>query len=177
MFDKLIQGLRDVAPTLATGLAVAAGAVNPAAGLAVRMVSTALLGHDTGTPEEMEVALASATPEQRLALRQADQAYAIRMRELDVEERKTENANTADARAREVHLRDRTPMLLAFTITFGFFAILVWVLTYGMPDKGGEALLVMLGSLGAGFGAVVNYFFGSSASSAEKTRLLRRAPT
>ena len=35
-----------------------------------------------------------------------------------------------------------------------------------------DALLILIGSLGAAFGAVVNYFFGSSKGSADKNQLL-----
>ena len=52
--------------------------------------------------------------------------------------------------------------LLGIGITFGFFGILGWMLAHGIPHTGGEALLVMRGALGAAFGAVINYYFGSS---------------
>jgi len=170
MFDKIIQGLKGIAPTLATGLATTAG--GPVAGLAVNYLSQALLGKDGGAPEELQAALADANPDQLLALKQADQAFAVKLRELDIDLEKIHAGDRDSARQREIAVKDWTPALLAFFVTAGFFGVLGYMLAYGAPEKGGEALLVMLGSLGAAFGAVVAYYFGSSAGSERKNALM-----
>lgn len=67
---------------------------------------------------------------------------------------------------------------IAFLILCGFFAA-IWLamtrdVTMGMRD----ALLMLIGSLGAAFGAVVNYYFGSSSGSAKKDEMLaQKEPT
>lgn len=76
------------------------------------------------------------------------------------------------ARKREMEVKDWMPKFLGCGVTIGFFGILFWLLQYGMPEKGGEALLIMLGSLGAAFSGVVAYYFGSSAGSERKTELM-----
>jgi hypothetical protein len=48
------------------------------------------------------------------------------------------------------------------------------MIAYGLPAQGGEALLVMLGTLGTAWGAIVSYYFGSSAGSKEKTEAMNR---
>ena len=61
---------------------------------------------------------------------------------------------------------------LAFMVTAGFFGVL-WVLM--TAQTGGfmrDSLLIMVGALGAAFGSVVNYYFGSSSGSAAKNALL-----
>lgn len=76
------------------------------------------------------------------------------------------------ARQREMTVRDKLPGILAIGITAGFFGILAWMLKFGVPDKGGEALFIMLGSLGTAWGQCISYYFGSSSSSEKKTQLM-----
>jgi hypothetical protein len=57
-------------------------------------------------------------------------------------------------------------------MTVGFFLVLAWLLAFGMPAQGGEALLVLLGALSSGVSAVLSYYFGSSSGSAWKSKLL-----
>lgn len=68
----------------------------------------------------------------------------------------------------------RIKAVLAVLITVGFFGTLASLIAYGKPAAGGDALLVMLGALGAAFTGVVSYFFGSSSGSAAKTELMAR---
>lgn len=66
-----------------------------------------------------------------------------------------------------------TAAVVAVLVVVGFLGAL-WA-SLGL-ERVGEPALVMLGSLGAAFGAVVNYYLGSSLGSTRKTDLLADRP-
>ena len=72
------------------------------------------------------------------------------------------------ARQREVGVKDKTPAILAFFITSGFFGILAFMLKYDIPATNKTELDLILGSLGTAWIAVVSYYFGSSVGSRAK---------
>ena len=68
-----------VAPTLATALG------GPFAGMAVKAISSAVLGNEGGSEGDIALALTGASPDTMLALKEADNSFALRMKELDVD--------------------------------------------------------------------------------------------
>jgi hypothetical protein len=166
--EALLNLVKTVAPSIATAVG------GPLAGMATKMISEALLGKPDGTEDELLQAAKNATPEQLLALKKAEQDFAIKMRELDIDLERISNEDRNSARNREIKTKDMTPRLLAGAVTFGFFGVLSWMIINGLPINGGEALLVMLGTLGTAWGAIVSYYFGSSAGSREKTDQLNQ---
>jgi hypothetical protein len=167
--DKLLSLVRTVAPSIASAVG------GPLAGMATKAISEALLGKPDGTEAELLQAAERATPEQLLALKKAENDFAIQMRELDIDLERISNADRDSARNREIKVRDWTPKILAGLITVGYFGVLFYMLRNGLPQHGGsEAMLVMLGTLGTAWGGVVAYYFGSSAGSKEKTEAMNR---
>jgi hypothetical protein len=161
--DKALQVLKTVAPTLALAVggpfgSIAAAAINAALG--------------TTDPKAADAALVNATPDQLLEIKKAEQDFQVQMRQLGIAEEKLAFDDTANARGREIAVKDKTPMILAFVITLGFFGTLLFMLFKGTPSSGGEALLVLLGSLATAWAGVVTYFFGSSAGSATKDKTI-----
>lgn len=166
--EALLNLVKTVAPSLATAVG------GPLAGMATRAISDALLGKPDGTEDELIDAAAKASPDQLLALKKAEQDFAVRMRELEIDLQRIDAADRNSAREREVKTGDWTPKALAGAVTVGFFGVLGYMIAYGLPSQGGEALLVMLGTLGTAWGGIVSYYFGSSAGSKEKSEAMNR---
>lgn len=167
--DKLLDLVRTVAPSIASAVG------GPLAGMATKAISEALLGKPDGTEQELLQAVDRATPEQLLALKKAEQDFAVQMRELDIDLERIAVADRDSARSREVKTKDWTPKALAGLITVGYFGALFYMLRNGLPQHGGsEAMLVMLGTLGTAWGGVVAYYFGSSAGSRAKDEIMRQ---
>ncbi len=78
----------------------------------------------------------------------------------------------ADARAREIVVKDKLPAVLAIAVTCGFFAVLFLAFTRGVNDQSRDLANIMIGTLGTAWVSVITYYFGSSAGSAQKSELL-----
>lgn len=159
--------IRQLAPTVATCLG------GPLAGAAVSALSNAILGKPDGTAQDVAAAMVTATPDQLLKLRQEEDSFKARMAELQLEADKLVAADRDSARQREVKSGDSaTPRFLAAGVTLGFFGILALMMFHEVPASGRDVLLAMTGTLGTAWVAVVSYYFGSSAGSADKTAAL-----
>lgn len=168
------EAVGKIAPVLGMALT---GNLPGAAAAAIGTIADAL-GLDAKTPEAVESAMRGMTPEQALLLKKADQDFAMaHIKELNRAAEESERIASQDrdsARKREMAVRDYTPMILAYIVSIGFFGVLGYMLTKSIPDTGKEALLIMLGSLGAAWTGVIAYYFGSSAGSARKTEIMRK---
>ena len=158
--------LGQVAPTIATALG------GPLAGVAVRTLSNALFGHEDASEEQVSEALANATPDQLAAIKKIDADFKVQMKSLDIDLERIAAGDRDSARQMQRETNDWTPKALAFFITFGFFGALVWILIFGIPKNGTEVLLMMLGSLSTSWTGVVQFYYGSSAGSKQKTDAL-----
>lgn len=159
-----------VAPTLATAIG------GPLGGMAMQVVSS-VLGLPTDSSEkDVEKALKQATPEQLLALKQADNDFAVRMKELDIDLERIAASDRDSARRREAQVRDWMPRVLAFVVVAGFMAT-VFLVLLGYVDGMKDPLMAttvgtLIGFVSAKCEQVVAYYFGSSSSSQQKTQLL-----
>lgn len=153
--------LQTVAPTIAKAT------LGPFGGLAAIAIS-AILGTPPADEQATSAALLNATPDQLLALKKAENDFQVQMKSLGISEEKLVYDDIANARAREIAVKDNTPAILAYAITFGFFGTLSFMLWNGKPAVGGDALLVMLGSLGTAWAGIVSFYFGSSMGSVKK---------
>ena len=168
---RALKGVVPVVQTVAPTIAAALG--GPLAGMAVQALGNALLGKPDATAADVSAAMLTATPDQMLALRKEEDAFKQHMADLDLDMARINAGDRDSARQREVKAADSwTPRLLAAGVTVGFFGILALMMFHEVPASGRDVLLAMTGTLGTAWVAVVSYYFGSSAGSAEKTAQL-----
>jgi len=150
--------LAQVAPVIGTAIGGPFGAL---AGTAIKTV----LGLPADSTEDATAqALAKATPEQLLALKQADNEFKLNMQKLGIDLAKIDAEDRASARQREMEVKDWTPRALAVGLTLGFFGLLGWLVAHEPPAGSRDILNIMLGSLGTGWITMLAYYFGSSKS-------------
>jgi len=155
-----------VAPTIATALG------GPVAGMAVKALSGALFGHDSATEEEIQTALANPTGDQLAALKKIDADFAVQMKSLDIDLERIAAGDRASARDMQKETKDWIPRALAVTVTIGFFGILLYMLVYGLPTTGNEALLLLLGALQTAWMGIIAFYFGASSSDTAKDKMI-----
>ena len=163
---KIKRAIAKTAPKLAAALG------GPLAGAAVAQLSRAIFGKDSVDEKALSEALERASPEQLIALKKAEQEFALALVAANVEEQRIDAADRASARERQTAMKDWTPSVLGALVLAGFFIVLGVMVARQLPPGAETEFSIMLGALATMTAAVVNYFFGSSAGSKEKTRLL-----
>lgn len=166
VWDDARSVLGTVAPLLASALG------GPLAGTAASAVVAALgLAPDADAAATTR-ALQTATPDQLLALKQADQKFQIDMKSLDLEPDRLAGADRASARQRQIEVRDQTPAYLAGVLFAGLFGLLGLLAFHEVPVANGTALNILLGVLASGSASACAYFFGATARSAAAEQAL-----
>lgn len=139
------------------------------------------LGLSDKTESAIKTALSGATPEQMLALRQADNDFAIKMQALGFDNMesmaKLENADRDSARNREIQVKDRTPKILAYFVTTMFFGVLVALMFKLIPPENRDILNIMLGALGSTWANIMGYYYGTTKGSESKTAIIAQMNT
>lgn len=145
----------------------------PFGGMAANLIKDALGLEQNANEQQIATALQGATPEQVVALKEADHKFKLEMEKLGVDILKLDKEDRDSARQMQVTTRSKVPAILSIFVTIGFFGVLYIMLNNGIPQSGQrDAMLIMLGALGAAFTQVVNFWLGSSNGSKEKTSLM-----
>lgn len=160
--------VKAIAPLLGTAIA------GPLGGVAASFIASKL-----GLSEKTVEAVTDALQVNKLT---SDQVAQIKEAEIEFKKWTEENKikreqlaydNTKDARAMQVATRSLVPAALAFFVTFGFFGILLALMTKSVIAS--NELLIMLGSLGTAWTGIIGFYFGSSVGSQHKDELLAKA--
>ena len=164
------KAVSKVAPILG---GVIGGPVGVIAGAAGALVGS-FLGVDAD-PESITKALAD--PETLVKLKQLESDERQRLLEWQTSQLNAELENVKSAREREISLAQAghgaswATSIVSCIVTIGFFIMLYLVISGGKAELG-DAGLMLLGTLATGFGAVINYYLGSSLGSASKDKIL-----
>lgn len=168
---------KNIIATVAPWIGTALG--GPLGGMAVEAAANAL-GLSDKTADAVKGAIMGASPETLLALKEADQAFALQMQSLGFQQIKDlESIAAADrdsARDMMTATRSWVPAALSGFVTVGYFTILIGLMTGHMEISDSQAMLLMLGSLTTAWGVVMAFWFGTTADSGRKTELLAKAP-
>ncbi len=157
-------------------ISAAAAFGGPLGTLAANAVGKAVgVSNLDSSPAGLAAAIAGATPEQMLQLKQAEaqtQAQLQQMGFTHVEELERLAVEDRDsARNMQVATRSRTAPALAWIIVLSFLLVVLCVLRgWGRVEAAFAGTLV--GYLAANCNQVVSYYFGSSSGSDRKTELM-----
>lgn len=161
--------LKTVAPTIAD---TAAGPFAPLVDPIMRVI------FGSSDPKAVEMGLLNATPDQLLALKNAENAHIEKLAQLGIDTTKLVLDDLANARAMEVSTRDPTVARLAWLVIGGFMVMSAGVIV-GLFLAPAQAKMLLTGEAGLFFGTIFGYlaneakqaaafYFGSTLASQAK---------
>ena len=163
---------KEIVTSVAPAIGKALG--GPLAGIAVKFVSERLLGKSDATEDDIEKEVANASTEQLKKLKEIDREFEIEMQKLNI------NVYELDCKdrvsAREMFKVNSTPQIrLSMIFVLGYFFVLFYLLRHPDALSGQNANLLgvfttVLGVLTASIPQILNFWFGSSLGSKEKTQ-------
>ena len=157
--------LMKLVPTIATCLG------GPLAGLAVTAVSKAL-GIDEDKVQDV-IDSGKLNAEQIASLKQAEIELQRQAQELGLNFEQLAVQDRASARDLQKETKSVIPPVLSILVTIGFFGILGGLMSGKIMTS--DALMLMLGSLGTAWTGIIAFYFGSSASSQAKDKMIHNS--
>jgi len=158
-FDKLKGLIGGIAPTIGTAMG------GPLGGMAGQVLA-GVLGCEP-TPQAIETAFETVTPEQLAEIKKAELKFEAKMKELDVDLFKLESKDKQDARKH--FARDWTAKSIGLIMVL-FFCAYIAMITIMPPEQNSMELInLVLGYMGGLVSAVISFYFGASSSDNGKT--------
>jgi hypothetical protein len=165
-----ISALEKLAPTVASCLGT------PVAGMAVAALETALgvTGQDSvqSTIEsgKLDGAQVVAIQQAEMSLKAQAQGLGLNFEKLAVDDR-------TSARSMQVATKSWIVPGLAIFVTVGFFGLLAALILCTIPKESQAIIYTMVGSLGAAWLSIINFFYGSSNGSQNKDSTIKLLST
>jgi len=160
-----LNKLKEYAPSIASAV-LTGGATLPQ--LAMKAISDAT-GSPIASPDDIKQVIDNATPEQMIALKQADNSFTIRMKELDNELVVTELGDIQDARKRHQH--SKVPDILVFVLTLLMGLVFAGLFFITIPVDNATQINIMIGALTTAWLGSLAYWNGTTRSSANKDQM------
>lgn len=164
ILDKFGGLIQAVAPTIATALG------GPVAGMAVKALSTALLGHNNGSEDDIMSALEAATPDQIAAVKKIDADFKVQMKALDIDLVRIAANDRASARQMAIGTHSLTPSIMSYVIVVCWAVIQYFLFTHVIETSMRELIARVLGTLDGALMLVLSFWFGSSNPSISNER-------
>lgn len=161
--DALKKVVRTVAPAIGTALG------GPLGGTAVKYLADKFLGNPDATEAEVAEALAGASPEQLIRLKELDSDFAKHMASIGVDLERIAYEDRASARDL-AKVNNWPHILLSAIYTSGYFWLL-WLFCTGqvhVSDSQTALFASIVGVLTAAQIQIMNFWFGSSSGSKVK---------
>lgn len=164
---------QDVVKTVAPWIGTALG--GPLGGMAIEAIANAI-GVSEKTTERLQQAIQGMTPDEALALKKADQDFAIQMQSLGykniVDLEKIAADDRDSARKMQMAVQSRMPATLTCGVGAAFGMVLLVLFWVPIPEGNRDVVVYMCGQLAAAFAACLAYWVGTTRSSENKTGII-----
>jgi len=159
--------VKSVAPMIGTALG------GPFAGMATKWLAGKLLGDENADAAALEAAITSASPETFTRLRELDNEFRLEMNRIGLEEKQLEAGDRANARdLAKVNMIPHIVISGIYVVAFSVVLFVVFANQLAMSQMQERIMMYLLGILSAGLLQIMNFWFGSSSGSKEKTAKL-----
>lgn len=168
------MGWKDLAKIVGKTAPLVGSILGGPSGGVVGSLIASLLGVEDN-PDAISYALQN-NPDLLVKVKQMEIDREVELQRLALEDAILMVEDRKDARRRERKIveatgeKDYNLYVLSWMIVGAFFGSIYVLGTQTIAEN--QALFILIGALATGFGTVIQYFFGSSKTSAEKTRML-----
>ena len=152
--------LSSIAPTLATALG------GPFAGAATKFLAGKFLGDENASEVDLDQFISTANPETLLAVKNSDNEFKLSMEKMGVDVFKIEADDKKDARVNHKH--SYMPAVLSIGLSLVVAGIVYMLFYLSPPDGSRDVLFMLLGVVIKEWGGAMQYWFGTTRSSANK---------
>lgn len=163
------MGWKDIVASVAPVLGTALG--GPFGGMAAKFLSGKLTGKEDTPEDELETLVTNANPDLLYKIKELDADFKVEMERLGLKKEQLVVEDRKDAR--KLFSVDKRPqIILSGVFVIGYFILVYALITGGFTVDPSQTALVatLIGVLTAGVSNIMQFWFGSSSGSKDKTK-------